>query len=228
MAGDSLRQALFTAAFDTELAKTAISLELLIEIQLADDSFLRMSTGIGTVVWDSRTWLGTGLALGIEGYREDANGSANGLRISLTGTESTIISIALQSLERSKPVKVYIALLDSANVIIDDPYLLFLGKVDETNALYSDGNASIVLNAETDMLNSRRSSNRMLSHLDQIIAFPDDLGLQYITRLKAYKGQWGSTAVITATAQQKNLDLSSRFNDRTGDIGGGETGEVGF
>ena len=66
-----------------------------IELLFDGENVLRMWTGVGTLVYDSVEWFGTGNLLNISSVEETTEISAKGATITLSGVPSEVISLAL-------------------------------------------------------------------------------------------------------------------------------------
>jgi hypothetical protein len=94
------------------------------------DAYLRMWTGVGSLSWNGYTWTGGGEQLAITVVKETRDIVATGFSIVLSGMPSASISIALQSMRKHKPGKLWLGCFDAAGALIEDPYLLRRGRFD--------------------------------------------------------------------------------------------------
>jgi len=91
------------------LASGNIGLAMFVEI-LADVP-IRLSSSPVDIDWDSRTWIGAG-ALGSIERIESRAGETSGLRLALSGITQDVLAIALSEDIRSKPVNIYLAIIN--------------------------------------------------------------------------------------------------------------------
>jgi len=80
----------------------------------------------------------------------------------------------------------------AAGAIIGAPYLIFSGAVDKPSVEISDQTMSITLALENKLVNLQRPSQRRYTAADQHIAYPDDMGFNWVEILNDIALRWGS------------------------------------
>lgn len=156
---------------------------LLVEIDSAD-GFIRVHSGIGDLSWDSKTWTGTGDLGGISAIDESTDVQANGVRFTLSGVPSALLSYALTHAEQGRAAKVWLACFDAAGEMQGDPYLLFTGLTDVPTIEDSGDTAVIGITAESRLIDLERARVRRYTPEDQKLTDPDDKGFDFVAGLQ--------------------------------------------
>ena len=149
--------------------------------------------GYHDLTWDGHTWIGTGHLGTVSEIGESADGTANGISVTLSGIPSSVISNALENNSQGQPARVYFGVIQNASFTVD-PYLVFDGLIDVAN-IHDDGTtASVVVNLEKELFDSRTNARRY-THEDQQQTYPGDLGLEYVAGLANRQFMWGKAVV---------------------------------
>ena len=181
-----------TAATLAELSKGHVDVALFVEAEFASGT-VRFWSGMGDISWNGVTWTGAGALLSVQPAAEVSDITAQGAVISLTGVDQAVISLALSDRRQGKPVRCWVAFLDSADPpqVIADPASLFDGRMDVMLIKPGAEFATVTIKAESRMRDLLRASNRRWTHEDQQIRFPGDLGFEHIAKLQQWDGTWG-------------------------------------
>ena len=181
-----------TSAVKTELATGNIEPVILLElgfgtpVYLTNASFDITSSVSGT----SRTYQANGHFRGITGVSETNAPSKNSLIVNLSGVDQTYISIALNENIINDNVFVYRGFLDSNLALIDDPFLLFYGTIDEYKITDTTKSASINLTVTSQWGNFSKQSGRTTSDTSQKRFFSSDKGMEF-SALTVSDIKWG-------------------------------------
>ena len=158
---------------------------------------LNIWTGYNTINIDGVTYLPSGNLLNISAIDESADIRANGVKIGLSGLDSSIISSALTEDSQGKVVKIFFGVLtttDNQTVVVDPPYQTFEGFID-TMSILEDGNtAQISVNVENKLIILERPLNRRYTDQDQKNLFAGDKGLEFVESLQDKSIVWGGGA----------------------------------
>lgn len=75
-------------------------------------TYVRLVTAIGSLSWDGKTWLGGGDLLNISKIEESSDIKAVGFEVTLSGCDSARISLALQSMKKNRPGRLWLGLFE--------------------------------------------------------------------------------------------------------------------
>jgi len=168
-----------------------VGLALLFEGHFLDVS-LYLWTGLGELVWNSQVWQGAGVLMGIGSVKETGDLSAQGMTVSLSGCDETLISLAIQELRQGQPCTVYIACVDwTTNALRSTPYPFFSGRVDVPSIDDSATTATISLQLENRLVDFERERVRYYDPQTQAMYSPSDKGFDYVAALQDQKIFWG-------------------------------------
>ena len=157
---------------------------------LFSSGYVRMWSGYGDIVWDSKTWTGVGNLMVVSAVQETSEIQANGITVTMSGIPSEMISLALQEAEQGKSGKVYLGFLDESGVIAD-PHVIFEGKLD-IPAVQEDGETSTIsITYESRLINLQRSRESRLTNEEQQREYVGDLGCEFVPAMKEITLTWG-------------------------------------
>lgn len=180
-----------SSAMQTALAGAVVRPVLLVQQEFRGAT-VNVWTGVGPLVWGSKTWLGVGDLLGVSELEENADVSAKGVNISLKGVKSSDITLALAGMARNKPGKIWLALLDASGSVIANPKIMFSGKLD--TCVIDDGadTCTISIALESELIDLERPREVRLTDQEQQKRFPGDRGLENIAALQDANIPWGA------------------------------------
>ena len=150
-------------------------------------------TGVGTLSWDSKSWVGTGAFGSVSPIEETDQIRASGIQVALNGITAANVSLALQSCRQGAAGKVWLALLDSAGAVVGTPYLAFSGRLDVPVIDEAGDTATISISYESRLADLERPRIRRYTDEDQRAEYPNDTALRYIAGLQDKQIAWGAS-----------------------------------
>ena len=194
-----------TAAMRAELRGAHVRPVLFVECEFVS-GFVRMWSGFGERVWDSKTWIGAinsegNFIAGISGISETTEVEARGVTLTLGGIPRELISQVLDETKQGLPARIWFGFMDADGEIIADPAKVLSGAVDVPSFEEDGTTATVSISIENMLLDLRRPRERRLTDQEQQRRYPGDLGLQYVAAVQLWNGQWGrATPGIGGTA----------------------------
>lgn len=179
-----------TSAMQTEVGKTEVAPFLMFEGEFVSGT-LRIWSGYGNLTWRGVSWSGTGTLISISDVSETNETSAQGIIVTLSGIPSELISLVLGDVRQGKMGRVYLGLLDGQQVI-NDPILLFSGKLDVSSIVDEGETSTIQVAYESRLIDLERPRVNRYTPEDQKRLFPGDLGLDYVPSIQDKKITWGT------------------------------------
>lgn len=156
----------------------------IVEIDTAAGIILAWS-GIGTLSWNGKGYVGVGVFGGIDVVGESTDLKAVGVNFSLDGVDSAMLSVALQDIQQGKIATLWLGALDSSGTLIADPYQLFSGFTDvPTINEGPDSSCTIAISVENRAIDLGRARERRYTSADQQIDYPGDEGFDYVPSLQ--------------------------------------------
>ena len=176
----------------SEIAKSVVSPLLLLKADF-DDGPVRVWTGVGEIEWNGETWNGLGNLLSVDPVQEQIDGSAQGLKIVLSGLDSTFFSPVLLGDYQGRRGEIYFGAIREDGTVIESPYLLFSGLLD-SDETEDDGEVStLTINVESRLADLLRKREFRYTHQDQLALNPgsNDDGLKFVPALQNLGLKWG-------------------------------------
>lgn len=178
---------------------------------LFDSGPIRLWTGVGTLVFEGDTWIGTGNLLNVSSIEETTEIAVRGATIALSGMSSEVISLALQSPYQGRVCNIYFGMFakgfiqkeDSAYILLEDGSKILLetqeagltqifsGYMDEMNIDEGPDFGTIELKVENKLIDLERSRTRRYTSEYQKSVYPGDKGLEFVESLQDKKVLWG-------------------------------------
>jgi hypothetical protein len=178
------------STFQTELAAKELSPFFAVEMDFDGDP-VRLWGGYGNLVIDGDTYTGAATLLNISAISETSEVQANGITVTLSGIDNSLISAALSEAYQGRELKVYFGVLNDAGAIIDDPYIAFKGRMDVMTIDEGAESSTMSVTAESRLIDLDVTRERRYTDADQKIDFPDDKGLEFIADIQDKEIIWG-------------------------------------
>jgi hypothetical protein len=175
-----------SAEFNADELKPFYAVELLF-----DSGDLRFWTGYGDITANSETWTGSGTVISFSSTNEATDLSANGMTITMTGLEASIISIMLSENYRGRLAKVYLGALGSNNLPVSSLYQIFAGRMDIMTLQENGETANISISIENVLIDLERPRARKLTNEEQLKRYPGDNSLKNVASLQDRQIAWG-------------------------------------
>jgi hypothetical protein len=179
-----------------------------------DTSTLRFWSGLGEVILDGETYVGSGQMIQISSVDETLDISAKGATLTLSGLPSDLLSLAIQEPYQGRKCKIYFGIRDNKAQLLqqeDDDYILtemgayidisvipvsvmaeiFTGYIDQMNIDEGAESSSIAVYVESRLIDLQRPRERRYTSESQKSRFPNDRGFEFVEDLQAKKFQWG-------------------------------------
>jgi len=178
---------------------------------LFDTAPIYLWTGAGTLVFEGISYIGTGNLLNVSSIEETTEIAVRGATITLSGMNSEVINLALQSPYQGRVCKIYFGMFSKGNLLQEDgAYLLledgskivleaqetgltqiFSGYMDEMNIDEGPEFGTIELKVENKLVDLERARTRRYTSEYQKSVYPGDLGLDFVESLQDKKVVWG-------------------------------------
>ena len=116
---------------------------------------------------------------------------ANGVKISLSGVPTDLVSVALNENYQGREAIIYFGTM-SGGAVVSTPYALFKGFIDIMVIQENADVSTIGLTAENKLINLEQSKVRRFTSEDQKIDFPNDKGFDFVAGLQDKEIVWGT------------------------------------
>ncbi len=184
-----------TDAVKSALEGASVPLIVFVELDFSG-GFVRVCNAPYSIEWNGYTWQGLGRLGGIDAVKEGSSLEARGIALKLSGVPvsgegaSENISIALNQQYQGRDARVWVAPLNDSFTVLDDPKLVFLGRMDYMDIDVGQ-TATITLFAESRLADLERPRIRRYNGEDQRLEYPGDKGLDFAEQMTEKNLLWG-------------------------------------
>ena len=141
-------------------------------------------SGIGDLIWDGNTFQGAGHLASVDVIPEGTDLTANGINVSFNGIPTEYLSLVLNSTQNRYNATLWFGSLDSAGVLVADPYQLFQGLTDVPEIQEGADTCSITIACENKYADLNRSRVEYYTPEDQKRIDPTDKGFDFVAGLQ--------------------------------------------
>jgi hypothetical protein len=133
-------------------------------------------TGVGSISWDSQTWLGLGELASVSGLAESTETLAGEPTFTLRNADASLLALSLADNYNGRQVRVWRGFRDLAtDAVVADPYAIFNGRMENIETdLAADGTCTIRVHAAPRNYAPDQADDRRYNDADQQIDFPGD------------------------------------------------------
>jgi hypothetical protein len=149
-----------------------------------------MNSSDRAIVFDGQTWHATGSFGKVEQLTEGITLADSGWRMSLTGLPFNQV-IPATSAMRGKKVRLYVALLDGNYQLVADPRLIGAGDIFDAQGKMDDKVGTVQISVRSRLANWHETKILRYTHEAQMMKYPGDRGLQFVSDLVNRKLKWG-------------------------------------
>lgn len=175
------------------LAGPSMALALL--VHMAFDTPLRVSTGSVAIEYDGQLYYGAGV-LGAVDAVGDALDNTQGLRFTLSGVPSEMLSLALQEEVRGTPCTVRLAVLHPDTHALVDAPLLWAGQLDQMAITYGAATSVVNVTATHKGALLRRPKPLRYTDGDQQRLHAGDTSLRFVTSQSQKQDVWPAASFL--------------------------------
>jgi hypothetical protein len=179
-----------TAAATTAVTSSHVPLCVFVEMVFPSGT-LRFTNAGHSIAWDGETWLGAGNLARVEPITEVASAQAAALNVQFSGIDPAYVSAILDDHYQGNPARIWIATLSAEMEVLDDPVLVFQGRMDEPYVTIGE-TAEVQLALENRFADWDRPRLRMYTDADQKSRHPGDRFFEYIASMESTSINWGT------------------------------------
>jgi hypothetical protein len=174
----------------TEADKLSIIAVVLADLDFAS-GIVRVHDGSGSIVWSGNTYLGAGQFAGVDVIDENIDIVARGIKLTLSGVDSTFVTPTMTEVYQNRPVTLYLGFLNSiTNALIDTPETVWEGRMNQMSFRIDKGVAVIELTCEHRLRREPRVAR--YTDEDQRVIFSGDRFFNLMYAIQGFIGKWGA------------------------------------
>lgn len=160
---------------------------------------LRACTGTRTYAFDSENWLGIGEISGISDIAEAADVAARPVTITLSGVDAWITEPVLSRVNyKGRAAKIYRGFLNADETLIDDPDIVWSGRMDVGSMMYDETYAA-QMTCEPLAARLLRPNISRYSDEDHQLRHSGDKFYEFMAQMEKKDVTWGGQRVAPAT-----------------------------
>jgi hypothetical protein len=171
-----------TANQQTALSAPTVRPVLFLEMDFAS-GVARYVTAGASIAWNTYDWLAVGNLIDIGPIEETSELSASGIKLTISGVPSSLISLALGEAIQGRRITIWFGLIDSAGALIDTPVKEWEGRMDVMSVKDTAGAATIEMTCESRMAALLGSVTRRYTDEDQQAHFPGDDIFKFVPQM---------------------------------------------
>ena len=142
------------------------------------------------ITWGGNSYIGAGSIGSVSDIEETSELQAQGVKLTLTGIPSTYVSIALTSEYQGSATTQYLGFFNDNYGLVDDPFVIFVGKVD-TMAISLSDTATIEVDIENRLIDWERPRISRFTNEEQQNLYSGDKGLEFVDSVAEKELFWG-------------------------------------
>lgn len=154
-----------------------------------DSGITRLWNGLGEIDINGETYTGGGSIISISSISEDAEISAKGISLSISGLDSTVLSYALNENYQGRDIIVRVGTIEDDGTV--DSYIVFSGLMDVMVVTEDGDTCTISISAESRLIDLERSRIRRYTSEDQKQLYPNDKGFDFVASIQETQVEWG-------------------------------------
>ena len=144
-------------------------------VNITDNAFNLTSSVSGSSV----TYSSSAFLVGASSFEEQTDISKTTISLSLSGVDTSFISVVLGENIVNDTVTIYRGLLDSSNSIIADPILLYQGNIDTFEVTETETQSNVKLIVVSHWADFDKKSGRKTNNSSQQRFFSADVGMDF-------------------------------------------------
>jgi hypothetical protein len=150
---------------------------------------VRTWTGMGSLVWNGNTYLGTGILLKVGTMGETQDVTATQFEFTLEGVDSTMLSLVMTEQYQGRAAKMYLGAVVGGIVYAS---LIYGGTMDTIKWDDTGTSATITLSTQNAFYQLLIPRNLRLTDQSHRTLYPNDNGLKYVATIQDQKVDWGT------------------------------------
>ncbi len=165
---------------------------ILCEIEHPDGT-VYLWTGVGTLDYDSKKWIGLGALAGLDGVKQTSSISINQIsfKMAIIEPNAQLLQEFVQMNLKGRNARVWISAFDDENRVITSPILILRARLDyQTFSLNEDGTALLTLVGQQGFYKLERAIDISWTPEEQKKTYPDDTGFDMISGLVDKEVTW--------------------------------------
>ena len=178
-----------------------------------DTSDIRLWTGKDDLTISSETYTGAGTLLAISSIEDDKEVTSNGVNISLSGMDSTVLNYALTENYQNRPITIFLGYQIAGTNEVAGTITMFKGRMVTLSIVDSPEGSTVSIDCENRLTDLDKPSHFRYTKESQEFLFAGDKGLDRVASLQDKEILWGRTSTGSGSMSGGGGGGSSEMDD---------------
>lgn len=181
-----------SAGMLAEVAKSLVRPVYLLELEF-DSGTVRYTDAAMDIAWGGHTYERTAGLLSFSGVSETGDLLVNQIAVELAGADTSLaMAKVLTDDFLDRPLRIYLALLDTSTAVITSPVKIFEGRMDAPGIVDDPdtGTSTVTVRGTPAWADFGRRPGRHTNDEEQQFYFPGDKGFEFVSQLPK-QIKWG-------------------------------------
>ena len=159
-----------------------------------DTDDIRVWTGIDDLTINSETYTGAGTLLSISNTEDNLELKSNGVVVSLSGMDDTIVNYALTENYQNRPITIFMGYVMGGTNEVAGTLTLFKGRMTSLVINDTPEGSTVTIDAENRLVDLDRPSNLRYTKESQNFLHSGDTGFNRVASLQDKQINWGKSS----------------------------------
>ena len=170
-----------------------------------DSDDILIWTGTDDLIINSETYIGAGSLLTISSMEETTELASNGVVVSISGMDATVVNLALTENYQNRPITIFLGYVMGGTNEVAGTITLFKGRMTSLVINDTPTGSSVTIDSESRLVDLDRPSHFRYTKESQNFLHSGDTSLNRVSSLQDKQIVWGKTS--------ENADGISRGED---------------
>ena len=151
-------------------------------------------SGTDDLIIGSETYTGAGTLLAISNTEDNLELKSNGLVVSLSGMDTTVVNYALTENYQNRPITIFLGYVMGGTNEVAGTLTLFKGRMTSLVVNDTPDGSTVTIDAENRLVDLDRPSNLRYTKESQNFLHDGDTGFNRVASLQDKQINWGKTS----------------------------------
>ena len=200
------------ASIVTRLGADEQALFFAVKAEFDTDDILVWS-GTDDLIIGSETYTGAGTLLAISNTEDNLELKSNGLVVSLSGMDTTVVNYALTENYQNRPITIFLGYVMGGTNEVAGTLTLFKGRMTSLVINDTPDGSTVTIDAENRLVDLDRPSNLRYTKESQNFLHSGDTGFNRVTSLQDKQINWGKTSESAGKGFSRDRNDGSQGSD---------------
>ena len=159
-----------------------------------DSDDILIWTGTDDLIINSETYIGAGSLLTISSMEETTELASNGVVVSISGMDATVVNLALTENYQNRPITIFLGYVMGGTNEVAGTITLFKGRMTSLVINDTPAGSSVTIDSESRLVDLDRPSHFRYTKESQNFLHSGDTSLNRVSSLQDKQIVWGKTS----------------------------------